>query len=97
MYNHVDVTTRATRLGTCLKAIPSGRKEAMSVLTHVGEVVHQDDLLDEVRRRPVQHGVHRPQQYGPGLVVETHDDGRLWELLPVPAGLLAPGGQVGRR
>ena len=41
-------------------------------LTHVGEVVDEDDLLEEAWRRPVQDAVHRPQQDGPSLVVEAN-------------------------
>ena len=35
--------------------------------------------------------MHRPQQDGPGLVVEADDDARRGQVLPVPVGSLAPG------
>lgn len=36
-------------------------------------VIHQDDLLQEVRRRPVEHAVHGAKQRGPDLVHEAED------------------------
>lgn len=37
-------------------------------------VVHQDDLFEQEGRRRVQDAVDRPQESGPGLVVEDDDD-----------------------
>lgn len=53
-------------------------------------VVHQDDLVKQVSRRPVQHAVHRPEQGRERLVEETdHDAGRRKSLrirlVPTPA------------
>ena len=57
------------------------------VLTHIREVVHEDDLLEEVLRRAVDHRVHSPQEDRPGLVVEADDDrgvGQLGAVLVLP-------------
>jgi hypothetical protein len=59
-------------------------------LTHIGEVVHEDDLLEQVWRRAVEHGVDSAQEHGPCLVVEADDDRRGWKLLQVATRLLAP-------
>lgn len=42
-------------------------------ITFGAEVVHQDDLLEEVRRRPVEHAVHGAQQRGPHFIHEAED------------------------
>lgn len=43
-----------------------------------GEVVDEDDLLDQPGRRPLEDADDCPEQGRPGLVVECHDDrGRL--------------------
>ena len=41
---------------------------------HYAGIVHQDDLGQEMRWRPVDHTVDRPEERGPGLVVEDDDD-----------------------
>lgn len=61
------------------------------LLTHVGKIVDQNDFADEVFRRPVQNGMHRPQQDRPRLVVEANDDRRLRQVVQVLARLFAPG------
>ena len=47
----------------------------MLPLTIVTEVVHQDDLPDEVLRAPVEDTHDGPQEGGPGLVVKCDDHG----------------------
>ena len=42
-------------------------------LTVVTEVVHQDDLPDEMLRAPVEDADDGPEQGRPGLVVECDD------------------------
>lgn len=64
--------------------------------TFGAEVVHQDDLLDEVRRRPVEHAVHRAQQRGPNLIHEAEDHAGGGQVI-MDQGLGTPGGQVRRR
>jgi hypothetical protein len=59
-------------------------------LTHIGEIVHEDDLLEQVGRGPVQHRVHSPEEYRPCLVVETDDNWRGRKILQVTTRLLAP-------
>ena len=62
----------------------------------VAEVVHEDDLPDEVLGAPVEHTHDGPQQGGARLIVKGDDDGgggqRVDSLAPVlgPASL-APG------
>lgn len=41
--------------------------------TFGAEVVHQNDLLEEVRRRPVEHAVHGAKQRGPHFIHEAED------------------------
>lgn len=60
--------------------------------TFGAEVVHQDDLLDEVRRRPVEHAVHRAQQRGPNLIHEAEDHAGGGQVV-VHQGLRTPGGE----
>jgi len=43
-------------------------------MSHIGEIVHEDDLLEQVGRGSVQHRVHRPEEYRPRLIVETDDN-----------------------
>lgn len=45
------------------------------------EVIHQNDLLDEVRRRAAEDAVHRAQQGGPHLVHKAHDDAGAREVV----------------
>lgn len=42
-------------------------------ITFGAEVVHQNDLFEEVRRRPVEHAVHGAQQRGPHFIHEAED------------------------
>jgi hypothetical protein len=63
-------------------------------LTHVGEVVHEDDLLEQVGRRAVEHGVDSPQQDRPGLIVEADDHSGRWQLLQVAARFLTPANET---
>lgn len=37
-------------------------------------IVHQDDLFEQDGRRRVQDAVDRPEEGGPGLVVEHNND-----------------------
>ena len=59
-------------------------------LTHIGEIVHQDDLLEQVGRGSVQHRVHRPEEHRPRLVVETDDNWRGRKIIHITTRLLAP-------
>ena len=54
------------------KGSGDGRNSKSPFLTHVGEVVDEDDLLEKAWGRPVQDAVDGSQQDGPSLVVETH-------------------------
>lgn len=63
--------------------------------TFVAEVVHQDDLGDELRRRAVEDAVDGPQQRRPALVVERDDDAGVGQLLGVQLPLAAT--HAGRR
>lgn len=49
--------------------------------TFVAEVVDQDDLRYELRRRAVEHAVNGPQQRRPAFVVERDDDAGVGQLL----------------
>ena len=40
-------------------------------------VIHEDDLLEQLRRGPVDDAVHSPQQRRPALVVETHHNAEI--------------------
>ena len=53
-------------------------------LTVRAGIIYQNDLLQQDGRGGVQDAVHRPQQSGPGLVVEHNDDagGRQWGAAP---------------
>lgn len=52
-------------------------------LTSVAEVVHQDDLGDEVLRRAAGDTVYGPEQRRPALVVEGDDDAGVGQFLQV--------------
>ena len=52
-------------------------------LTHVGEVVDEDDLLEQLGRRAVQDAVHGAEQHGPRLVVEAHHHAGVRQHAPV--------------
>lgn len=56
----------------------------------VAEVVHQNDLLDEVLRAAVQHTDDGPEQGGARLVVEGDDDGGGRQVLGGVLLLVAP-------
>lgn len=59
----------------CLWLIASSGAMAAAVhVTFGAEIVHQNDLFEEVRRRPVEHTVHGADERGPNLVHETEDD-----------------------
>lgn len=58
-------------------------RRCASSCTFVAEVVDQDDLGEELRRRAVEHAVDGPQQRGPALVVERDDDAGVGQLLRV--------------
>lgn len=49
--------------------------------TSVTEVVHQDNLGDQLRGRAVQHAVNGAEKGGPALVVEGDDDAGVGERL----------------
>lgn len=53
------------------------------VFTAVAVVVHQDDLLQQVSGRVVDHAVHGPQDHRQGFVYEDEDHGDLREVLGV--------------
>lgn len=42
--------------------------------TFGAEVIHQQNLLDEVWRRAIEDAVHGPQESGPHLIYKAHDD-----------------------
>ena len=58
-------------------------------LTVVTEVVHKDNLLDEVFRTPVKDADDGTKEGGASLVVEGDDDGGGGELLLLPVACLA--------
>ena len=58
-------------------------------LTVVTEVVHKDNLLDEVFRTPVEDADDGPEERRSGLVVEGDDDRGGGELLLLPVVCLA--------
>lgn len=60
------------------------------LLTHVGEIVDQDYVANQVGRRAVEHRVHGAQQHRPRLVVEADDHIGWRQVVAVPVGLLAP-------
>ena len=53
----------------------------------VAEVVDEDDLVQVLRGRVVQHAPDRPQERRPGLVGEDDDDADRGQLLVVLDGL----------
>lgn len=67
----------------CLKlnfAFPS-QESKLDFLTFCAKVIHQQNLLDEVRRRAVEDAVDRPQESGPHLIHKAHDDTGCWEVV----------------
>lgn len=42
-------------------------------VTFGAEIIHQNDLLEEVRWRPVEHAVHGAEKCGPHLIHETEN------------------------
>lgn len=61
-------------VGTPQDSLPPGGAWRKPTATLLAEVINEDDLLQEGPGRRVQDAVHRPQEGGPGLVVETEDD-----------------------
>ena len=57
---------------------------------HGAGVVHQDDLVNQMGRRPVQDGVDGAEEDRPGLVVEADDDTGGWQVVAVPPLRLTP-------
>lgn len=53
----------------------------MFVSTFVTEVIDQDDLCDELRRRAVEDAVNGSQQRRPAFVVKRDDDAGVGKLL----------------
>lgn len=51
--------------------------------TFVAEVVHEDDLGDELRRRAVEDAVNGAQQRRPALVMEGDDDAGVGKIFCV--------------
>lgn len=43
------------------------------MVTSGAEIIHQNDLLEEVRWRPVEHAVHGAEQRGPHFIHETEN------------------------
>ncbi len=64
----------------------AGRRAAR---TFVAEVVHEDDLGDELRRRAVEDAVNGAQQRRPALVMEGDDDAGVGKIFCVQLGLTA--------
>ena len=62
---------------------------SLTTLTVVTEVVHKDNLLDEVFRTPVKDADDGTKEGGASLVVEGDDDGGGGELLLLPVACLA--------
>lgn len=62
--------------------------------TSVTEVIHQDNLGNQLRGRAVQHAVNGAEEGGPALVVEGDDDAGVGERLQV-AFAVAAGGRHG--
>lgn len=48
--------------------------ESKAGFTFGAEVIHQQNLLDKVWRRAIEDTVHGPQESGPHLIYEAHDD-----------------------
>lgn len=63
---------------------------AEKVLTHVGEIVDENDFLNEMIGRPVEDRVDRAQQDRPCLVVETYYHRGRRKLFAISSRLLAP-------
>ena len=58
---------------------PASEDEIIRIGSQVGGVVHEDDLPEEAPRRPVDDGMHGPEEGGDGLVVEDDDHAELGE------------------
>lgn len=88
-------------LETCSKFAPLLREHcthlsytiriAHYTLTHIGKVIDEDDLLDEMLWRSIQNRVYGSQQHGPRLVVEADNDSCRRQIFHVTTRLLAPG------
>lgn len=59
-------------------------------LTHVREVIDQNDLLDQMLGRSIEDRVDGAQEHRPGFVVETDDDRCGGEIHEVAPWLFAP-------
>lgn len=59
-------------------------------LTHVGEIVNQNNFLYEMFRRSIQHRMHCTQQYGPRFIVKANNHRCRRKVLQVSARFLAP-------
>lgn len=59
-------------------------------LTHVGEIIDQNDFLYEMLRRSVQHGMHCTQQHGPSFVVKANNYRCRRKVLQVSTRLFTP-------
>lgn len=56
--------------------LPDPDRQCDVCVTELAVVVHQNDLMQQVDRRPVQHAVDGPEQSGERLVEETdHNTG----------------------
>ena len=50
-------------------------------MIHGGGVIHEDNLQEDVLWRPVEDGVDRAEEDGPGLVMEAHDHTCLGQII----------------
>ena len=81
-------------LDTCIKILSPGRplttnwsqtsqSRCRRSCCQLTRVVDQDDLVQDLRRRPVDDAVERPLQRLPVLVVERDDDADTRQLGPI--------------
>ena len=57
--------------------------EGLCGVLSVGKVIDEDDLLEEVGGGPLEDGVDRPEEDGPGLVVEAHHHRRVRQIIVI--------------
>lgn len=74
-------SSRKCRAGVKLQATPISFHRANKALTAVAVVIHQDDLLEQVRWRVVDHAVDGAQDHRQGLVHKDEDHGDLGKVL----------------